>query len=186
MNRSDHEYIKYVLERELEYFTTEEALRQALVPQFADRFHGPVFCLLDTSRRHLKMDLVIPTVSYGVIEVLGRMTERYSIFDDNLRVERVMGWTVDHVTEIDHPKRREDCILRGGIGTTKRCRCGVEIPGNTLKCIPCVELDSFKASQKRKHKAAVDLLYQLCLVSGAALWQQTDDTSKRFMMLEFT
>lgn len=101
-------------------------------------------------------------------------------------IERELKWSVDvREARAYRPPRTAPV-------PPKKCACGADLPTYATRCVICINLEAErhaieKAQRDRveKVKNSVDILYRLCLVAGYFLWLGIDDTSKRFMMLDF-
>lgn len=106
-------------------------------------------------------------------------------------LNRVVTWAV-RIDEYTY--RRRAPVYTPPVAPLSKCACGAGITNiRDTACIACIELERErhaieKAQQARtqKVKNAVDIVYRVCLVAGHLLWLGVDDTSKRYMMLDFT
>lgn len=195
MNLDDQHYIEDVVHQALRPGRVNAMdLRKDILL----RLRGPAYknrCIVNRTREGFRIYLLIPHVTPAAIEVevvqgehLRWLDELPVSFDEfnNSYATREFYWVVQSFREIFDRRLVDDLLYTSYESEDKKCKCGANIPVDLVSCIPCAELAAFTRNLKIRQRNAVNILHQICLTVGAVLWESVDDTSKRFMMLDFT
>lgn len=198
MNPRDEAILTYCIKRSLEYDHPKDALVRLIQDEF-NLVRVDVHCVRGRGGSW-DIRIYLPELSRDVIRAYCEARYEYerppvpvdfsghSVWARDMMVSRVMKWSVEIRSEPERTYRPPREPVRAAL----KCACGADLPTYATRCAPCINLDLErhaieKAQRDRveKVKSSVDFLVKVCLEAGHMLWLGIDDTSKRYMMLDF-